>query len=84
MFNRWYHTYNNLYFCINLFILGVLYLDTKTVNVLKLCLIPYLVSTKTQIKKAQRKSWKPSLAESAAAFAVHVTVSTLYFEINYF
>ncbi|XP_022166092.1 uncharacterized protein LOC111030737 isoform X2 [Myzus persicae] len=45
----------------------------KTVNVLKLLLIPYLVPTKTQIKKTQKKSWKPSLSESAAAFAVHVT-----------
>jgi len=49
---------------------------------LKLLLIPYLVPTKTQIKKTQKKSWKPSLSESAAAFAVHVTVCSLYYEYN--
>lgn len=49
---------------------------------MKLLLIPYLVPTKTQIKKTQKKSWKPSLSESAAAFAVHVTVCSLYYEYN--
>ncbi|XP_060856877.1 uncharacterized protein LOC132934573 isoform X3 [Metopolophium dirhodum] len=46
--------------------------NTRTCNILKLLLIPYLVPTKTQIKN-NKKSWKPSLVESAAAFVVHVT-----------
>ncbi|CAH1710448.1 unnamed protein product [Aphis gossypii] len=46
--------------------------NTRTCNVLKLLLIPYLVPTKTQIK-TNKNLWKPSLVESAAAFVVHVT-----------
>ncbi|XP_050064356.1 uncharacterized protein LOC126553248 [Aphis gossypii] len=51
--------------------------NTRTCNVLKLLLIPYLVPTKTQIK-TNKNLWKPSLVESAAAFVVHVTVGYIY------
>ncbi|CAI6376176.1 unnamed protein product [Macrosiphum euphorbiae] len=61
--------------------------EYRTINIIRLLLLPYLIPTKTQIKNpkinAAKKFWKPSLEESASAFVTHVTnLTTLEHSIS--
>lgn len=60
-------------------IIFCLYEDNNTADAIKIILIPYLIPTKTIIKKTNatggKNNWKPSLEESSKSFASFVSVS---------